>query len=186
MSKCSPGSTFWFSDKKERWKQWNSFQSLNFKTKLHLFIFIVLFCLKVGERKFTAHRIVLAASIPYFHAMFTHDMVESKQNEITMQGIDPRLVIIIHLMCNFKKHFCIYKHFKYLFTWRGMLLKILKVLVNKFWNSSFSFFSLLFFIILTVWYHFGLYLDKMYMYVHLIYSWLSTWIHDAFLRLYPW
>lgn len=45
--------------------------------------------LKVGERKFTAHRIVLAASIPYFHAMFTHDMVESKQNEITMQGIDP-------------------------------------------------------------------------------------------------
>lgn len=44
---------------------------------------------QVGERKFTAHRIVLAASIPYFHAMFTHDMVESKQNEITMQGIDP-------------------------------------------------------------------------------------------------
>ena len=55
-------------------------------------MFIVIFCLKVGERMFTAHRIVLAASIPYFHAMFTHDMVESKQNEITMQGIDPRLV----------------------------------------------------------------------------------------------
>lgn len=51
--------------------------------------FVFLFS-KVGERKFTAHRIVLAASIPYFHAMFTHDMVESKQNEITMQGIDPR------------------------------------------------------------------------------------------------
>ncbi|XP_063430646.1 kelch-like protein 18 [Mytilus trossulus] len=45
--------------------------------------------LKVGDRKFTAHRIVLAATIPYFHAMFTHDMVESKQDEITMQGIDP-------------------------------------------------------------------------------------------------
>ncbi|KAL5009869.1 hypothetical protein ScPMuIL_012174 [Solemya velum] len=45
--------------------------------------------LKVGERKFTAHRIILAASIPYFHAMFTHDMVESKQDEICMQGIDP-------------------------------------------------------------------------------------------------
>ncbi|XP_064610470.1 LOW QUALITY PROTEIN: kelch-like protein 18 [Liolophura sinensis] len=45
--------------------------------------------LKVGEQKFTAHRIVLAASIPYFNAMFTHDMVESKQDEITMQGIDP-------------------------------------------------------------------------------------------------
>uniref|UniRef100_A0A8C1FZP7 Kelch-like family member 18 n=1 Tax=Cyprinus carpio carpio TaxID=630221 RepID=A0A8C1FZP7_CYPCA len=47
--------------------------------------------LKVGEHKFSAHRIVLAASIPYFHAMFTNDMVECKQDEIVMQGMDPRL-----------------------------------------------------------------------------------------------
>ncbi|PVD35896.1 hypothetical protein C0Q70_02865 [Pomacea canaliculata] len=45
--------------------------------------------LKVGEQKFSAHRIILAASIPYFNAMFTHDMMESKQNEITMEGIEP-------------------------------------------------------------------------------------------------
>ncbi|KAK3577962.1 hypothetical protein CHS0354_020801 [Potamilus streckersoni] len=45
--------------------------------------------LKVGDRKFRAHRIILAATIPYFQAMFTHDMVESKQDEISMQGIDP-------------------------------------------------------------------------------------------------
>uniref|UniRef100_M4A7V5 Kelch-like family member 18 n=3 Tax=Xiphophorus TaxID=8082 RepID=M4A7V5_XIPMA len=45
--------------------------------------------LKVGEHKFSAHRIVLAASIPYFHAMFTNDMVERKQDEILMQGMDP-------------------------------------------------------------------------------------------------
>ncbi|XP_045210160.2 kelch-like protein 18 [Mercenaria mercenaria] len=45
--------------------------------------------LKVGDRKFRAHRIILASTIPYFHAMFTHDMVESKQDEISMQGIDP-------------------------------------------------------------------------------------------------
>ncbi|XP_022106142.1 kelch-like protein 18 isoform X1 [Acanthaster planci] len=45
--------------------------------------------LKVGESKFSAHRIVLAANIPYFHAMFTSDMVESKQEEITMSGIEP-------------------------------------------------------------------------------------------------
>ncbi|XP_046329513.2 kelch-like protein 18 [Haliotis rufescens] len=44
--------------------------------------------LKVGDQKFSAHRIILAATIPYFHAMFTHDMVESKQDEIGMQGID--------------------------------------------------------------------------------------------------
>lgn len=44
--------------------------------------------LKVNDHVFSAHRIVLAATIPYFQAMFTHDMVESKQREITMQGID--------------------------------------------------------------------------------------------------
>ncbi|KAE8595538.1 hypothetical protein XENTR_v10015790 [Xenopus tropicalis] len=44
--------------------------------------------LRVGEHKFSAHRIVLAASIPYFHAMFTNDMVECKQDEIVMQGMD--------------------------------------------------------------------------------------------------
>ncbi|XP_038575057.1 kelch-like protein 18 [Micropterus salmoides] len=45
--------------------------------------------LKVGDHKFSAHRIVLAASIPYFHAMFTNDMVECKQDEILMHGMDP-------------------------------------------------------------------------------------------------
>ncbi|XP_078518579.1 kelch-like protein 18 isoform X2 [Lissotriton helveticus] len=45
--------------------------------------------LRVDEHKFSAHRIVLAASIPYFHAMFTTDMMECKQDEIVMQGMDP-------------------------------------------------------------------------------------------------
>lgn len=42
-----------------------------------------------GEQKFSAHRIILAASIPYFHAMFTHDVVEAKQPEITMESVEP-------------------------------------------------------------------------------------------------
>jgi len=45
--------------------------------------------IKVAEHSFQAHRIVLAASIPYFRAMFTHDMMESKQPEVTMHSIDP-------------------------------------------------------------------------------------------------
>jgi len=55
-------------------------------------------CLQAGDSKFSAHRIVLAASIPYFNAMFTNDMVESKQDEITVQGIEPRcdIVILLH------------------------------------------------------------------------------------------
>uniref|UniRef100_A0A8C4Q2Y6 Kelch-like family member 18 n=1 Tax=Eptatretus burgeri TaxID=7764 RepID=A0A8C4Q2Y6_EPTBU len=45
--------------------------------------------LKVGEYKYSAHRVVLAASIPYFHAMFTTDMAECKQDEIVMKDTDP-------------------------------------------------------------------------------------------------
>ncbi|CAN8000291.1 unnamed protein product [Ixodes pacificus] len=44
--------------------------------------------LKVDDEIFTAHRIVLASTIPYFYAMFTHDMIESKQKEITIRGIE--------------------------------------------------------------------------------------------------
>lgn len=36
--------------------------------------------------RFSAHRIVLAATIPYFRAMFTTDMAESQQEEIHLKG----------------------------------------------------------------------------------------------------
>ena len=41
--------------------------------------------LKVGEEVFTAHRIVLAASSDYFHAMFSHGMKESNQEVIELK-----------------------------------------------------------------------------------------------------
>uniref|UniRef100_A0A0K8TE04 Kelch-like protein diablo n=1 Tax=Lygus hesperus TaxID=30085 RepID=A0A0K8TE04_LYGHE len=54
--------------------------------------------LKVDDQSFTGHRLVLAAAIPYFHAMFLHDMVESKQREITIHGID---AIALEALVNF-------------------------------------------------------------------------------------
>uniref|UniRef100_A0A1I7ZLE3 BTB domain-containing protein n=1 Tax=Steinernema glaseri TaxID=37863 RepID=A0A1I7ZLE3_9BILA len=40
------------------------------------------------NQKFSAHRLVLAASVPFFHAMFTTDMSEMRQKEIEMKEFD--------------------------------------------------------------------------------------------------
>lgn len=45
--------------------------------------------IKVDNSHFSAHRIVLCATIPYFNAMFTNDMLESRQREVEVRGIDP-------------------------------------------------------------------------------------------------
>ncbi|VDK68032.1 unnamed protein product [Anisakis simplex] len=36
--------------------------------------------------RFSAHRVVLAATIPYFRAMFTAEMAECQQKEVHLQG----------------------------------------------------------------------------------------------------
>uniref|UniRef100_T1GHS7 BTB domain-containing protein n=1 Tax=Megaselia scalaris TaxID=36166 RepID=T1GHS7_MEGSC len=45
--------------------------------------------MEVENQSFSAHRVVLASSIPYFYAMFTNNMSESRTKEITMKEIDP-------------------------------------------------------------------------------------------------
>jgi hypothetical protein len=45
--------------------------------------------LKVGTKQIPTHRAVLAASSPYFRAMFTTDMAEASQEVVTMKDVDP-------------------------------------------------------------------------------------------------
>lgn len=44
--------------------------------------------LNVGSRKIFAHRVILSACSPYFRAMFTGELSESRQTEITIRDID--------------------------------------------------------------------------------------------------
>lgn len=44
--------------------------------------------LMAQSHKYSAHRIVLAASIPYFNAMLLHDLIESKQEVITINNVE--------------------------------------------------------------------------------------------------
>lgn len=44
--------------------------------------------LKAGNVEFHAHKVVLASSSPYFYAMFTGELSESRQNVVTLKEID--------------------------------------------------------------------------------------------------
>lgn len=44
--------------------------------------------LVVGDQRVKSHRVVLAAASPYFNAMFTGSMVESRLDEVVLHGVD--------------------------------------------------------------------------------------------------
>lgn len=52
--------------------------------------FSVISHFQIEDQSFSAHRIVLASTIPYFYAMFTHNLVESRIKEIEMKEIEPQ------------------------------------------------------------------------------------------------
>ncbi|CAH3027434.1 unnamed protein product [Porites evermanni] len=49
----------------------------------------------VGQREINAHKVVLASFSPYFYAMFTNDVIESRQSRITLKSMDPRSVELL-------------------------------------------------------------------------------------------
>lgn len=49
--------------------------------------------IQVGERQFPVHKVVLAGSSPYFQAMFTTDLDDSKQSVVTIRGDIPASVM---------------------------------------------------------------------------------------------
>ncbi|XP_051555466.1 kelch-like protein 40a [Myxocyprinus asiaticus] len=51
--------------------------------------------LKIKDREFPCHRLVLAASSPYFKAMFLSDLEESKKQEIVLKDIEPGVMGMI-------------------------------------------------------------------------------------------
>ena len=55
--------------------------------------------LLVGNTRIHAHKIVLSASSPYFRAMFTGELVESKQTEIVIRDIDEQAMEMIVDFC---------------------------------------------------------------------------------------
>ena len=48
--------------------------------------------LKVGDDVFHVHKYILAARSPVFSAMFTHDMLENKQNQVEITDIEPEIM----------------------------------------------------------------------------------------------
>lgn len=44
--------------------------------------------LQIDDESIHAHKIVLAMTIPYFHAMFLNQMVENGKTEVTMKHFD--------------------------------------------------------------------------------------------------
>jgi kelch-like protein 20 len=48
--------------------------------------------LLIGSSRIKAHKIILSASSPYFKAMFTSNLSESRQTEITIRDIDEQAI----------------------------------------------------------------------------------------------
>ena len=63
-----------------------AFQAMNSLRLQNILCDVVI---KTGSVEFPAHKVVLASCSAYFYAMFTGELSESKQTNITMRDVDP-------------------------------------------------------------------------------------------------
>jgi len=63
----------------------------------------------VGQRRIFGHRVVLSACSPYFHAMFTGELVESRQMEVTEHLYAFEIILLVSCLLpvtNNKQQIC--------------------------------------------------------------------------------
>lgn len=68
--------------------------------------------LKVGSRIFRVHRLVLAASSPYFSALFSGGMSEVDQEEVQILGVETEIFEVL-LDFIYTGQLCFYQHHRY-------------------------------------------------------------------------
>ncbi|KAL5012389.1 hypothetical protein ScPMuIL_010940 [Solemya velum] len=88
----SPARLAYASDKHPR----HTLESINVLRKHRELCDVVLI---VGQRKIFAHRVILSACSPYFHAMFTGELAESRQTEVTIRDIDEGAMEVLIDFC---------------------------------------------------------------------------------------
>ncbi|CAI9715115.1 20 [Octopus vulgaris] len=88
----SPARLAYTSDKHPR----HTLEAINVLRKLRELCDVVLI---VGQRKIFAHRMILSACSPYFHAMFTGELAESRQTEVTIRDIDENAMELLIDFC---------------------------------------------------------------------------------------
>lgn len=88
----SPARLAYTSEKHPR----STFSELNMIRKHHELCDVVIL---VGNRKLFAHKVILAACSPYFRAMFTGELAESRQTEVKILDVDETAMDILVEFC---------------------------------------------------------------------------------------
>lgn len=92
----SPARLEYTSDKHPR----HTLEAINLLRKHRELCDVVLI---VGTRRIFAHRVILSACSPYFHAMFTGELAESRQTEVNGLRHSRNLIPVLFIFQTYNK-----------------------------------------------------------------------------------